>query len=102
MPHPRYGHSQCHNAPCLAQHCFFPLKKFLALRLHYILRNLILAEFLDCVNALARLIAGFIGFALIRTAGTFSRTREKGLVCWVIGCFLRLSAWPVQVERDYC
>ena len=84
------GHSQCHDAPCLAQHCFFPLKKCVALRLHYILRDLILAEFLGCVNAVARLIVGFIGFALIRPSGTFSREREKGLVPLVIGCCLRL------------
>ncbi|NYI17136.1 hypothetical protein FHR53_000844 [Xanthomonas arboricola] len=45
------------------------------------LRDLILAEFLGCVNALTRLIAGFIGVALIRPSGTFSRVREKGLVC---------------------
>ena len=96
------GHSQCHDAPCLAQHCFFPLKKCVALRLHYILRDLILAEFLGCVNALARLIAGFIGFALISPTGTFSRAREKGLVSRVIGCFLRLPAWPARVERVYC
>ncbi|NIJ88573.1 hypothetical protein FHR49_001360 [Xanthomonas campestris] len=66
--------------------------------MRYILRALILAEFLGCVNALARLIAGFIGFALIRPAGTFSRMREKGLVFWVIGCFLRLPAWLGWVE----
>ncbi|MEA9554613.1 hypothetical protein VC273_01325 [Xanthomonas nasturtii] len=52
----------------------------MALRLRYILRALILAEFLDCVNALAVVIVGFIGFALIRPSGTFSRVREKGLV----------------------
>ncbi len=67
-----------------------------------IFHTLILAEFLDCVNALTRLIAGFIGFALIRPSGTFSRVREKGLVCWVIGYFLRLPAWLGWVERDYC
>ncbi|KAB7762472.1 hypothetical protein CKY51_21200 [Xanthomonas maliensis] len=58
---------------------FFPLKKCVALRLHYILRDLILAEFWGCVNALALLIPGVIGFALIRPSGTFSRIREKGL-----------------------
>ncbi|WP_218555017.1 hypothetical protein [Xanthomonas euvesicatoria] len=49
----------------------------MALRLRYMLRVLILAEFLDCVNAVARVIVGFIGFALIRPSGTFSRMREK-------------------------
>lgn len=67
-----------------------------------ILRALILAEFLGCVNALARLVAGFIGFFFIRPAYTFSRVREKGLVSRVIDCFLRLPASPARVERDYC
>ncbi|MEF9420101.1 MULTISPECIES: hypothetical protein [Xanthomonas] len=57
----------------------------MALWLHYILPDLILAEFFGCVNALARLIADFIGFALIRPSGTFSRVREKGLVRLVMG-----------------
>ncbi|WP_147295402.1 hypothetical protein [Xanthomonas euroxanthea] len=77
--------TQLWDATGLAQHCSFPLKKCVALRLHYIPRVLILAEFSDCVNALARLIVRFIGFALIRPTGTFSRGREKGLVCWIIG-----------------
>lgn len=85
------GHTQCRDAPCIAQHCFFPLKKCVALRLHYILRDLILAEFLGCVNAVARLIVGSIGFALIRPSGTFSRVREKGVVRLVMGCFLSLA-----------
>ncbi|CAD7712505.1 hypothetical protein LMG31884_01330 [Xanthomonas hydrangeae] len=72
--------------------CFFPLKKCVALRLHYMPRVLILAEFLGCVNALARLSAGLMGFALIRPSGTFSHAREKGLVSRVIGGFLRFSA----------
>jgi hypothetical protein len=67
-----------------------------------ILRALILAEFLDRVNAIARVVAGFIDFGLIRPSGTFSRVREKGLVSRVIGCFLRLPAWPGRGERDYC
>ncbi|MEA9579930.1 hypothetical protein VC218_13785 [Xanthomonas nasturtii] len=59
---------------------FLPPEEMCGFAAALLLLALILAEFLDCVNALARVIAGFIGFALIRPSGTFSRVREKGLV----------------------
>ncbi|MGK9145949.1 hypothetical protein KXR77_21210 [Xanthomonas euvesicatoria] len=74
----------------------------MALRLHYILRDLILAEFLGCVNALARVVIGFIGFALIRPSGTFSRMREKGVVRLVMGSFLLLARWLGLAAAVYC
>ncbi len=74
----------------------------MALRLHYMRRDLILAEFLGCVNAVARLIVGFIGFAVIRSSGTFSRVREKGVVRLVMGCFLLLARWLGLAAAVYC
>ncbi|CEE67685.1 hypothetical protein XACJK2_110034 [Xanthomonas citri pv. citri] len=57
---------------------------------------------MDCVNAVARLIAGFIGFALIRPSGSFSRVREKGSVRLVMGCFLSLARWLRLAAAVYC
>ncbi|MBB3761788.1 hypothetical protein [Xanthomonas arboricola] len=71
---------------------FLPPEEIFGFAAALILRALILAEFLGCVNALTRVIAAFSGFALIRPSAPFSREREKGLVYRVIGGFLRLSA----------
>ncbi|CAD7387731.1 hypothetical protein VB145_14040 [Xanthomonas arboricola] len=102
LPHPSAATVSVTMLHALLNIVSSPLKKCVALRLHYILRALILAEFLDCVNALAGVIVGFIGFALIRPSGTFSRVREKGVVRLVMGCFLLLARWLGLAAAVYC